>query len=262
MDAFPGLPPVRSIGFGAPFDWLKRGWRDFSAIPAASLAYGLAVAILSATIVWALLRSNASFWALALSCGFVFLAPMLAMGLYEASRRLEAGERPKLEQMTFVRSAFRGDVATLGTILLVIYFLWGRIAQIVYGLSSRRLHRTVDEFVDFVVNSQEGRDMLMIGSAIGGVMAFFVFALVIVSAPMMLDRNNTVFASMITSLRAVSRNLGPLLLWAAIIVALLLCAAATGFLALTVLFPWLGYASWHAYRDLIDASAMAASNPA
>jgi len=32
---------------------------------------------------------------------------------------------------------------------------------------------------------------------------------------------------------------------------LLLIAAASGFLSLVVIFPWLGLASWRAYRELV-----------
>jgi uncharacterized membrane protein len=40
-------------------------------------------------------------------------------------------------------------------------------------------------------------------------------------------------------------------LWAAIIGILTLISAATGFLGLVVVFPWLGLASWRAYRELV-----------
>ena len=153
--------------------------------------------------------------------------------------------------MALVRGALRQDVAYLGLALVLIYLLWGRIAQIVYGLSTYRLHRTVDEFVDFALNTGEGHGMLISGAIVGGVIAFFTYSLVVIATPMLLDQRANVFSAVFTSLRAVSKNFGPLLLWAAIITTLLLASAATRFLAFVLVFPWLGFASWRAYRDLV-----------
>lgn len=246
------LPRVRSVGLDAPFRWLAEGGRDMLRALGPSLFYGALLAAISFMLSKALINSNAAFWALALSCGFVFVAPMLAMGLYEAGRALEAGEKPTLSQMLFVRGALRQDVAYLGLALLLIYLFWGRIAQIVYGLSTFRLHTSVDAFVDFALHTSEGHSMLMAGTIIGGVIAFFTYCLVVVSAPMLLDQRANVFAATFTSLRAVSHNFAPLLLWAFIITALLIASAATWFIALVVIFPWLGLASWRAYRDLVE----------
>lgn len=248
-----GLPGVNTIGMGAPFRWLAGAWSDMGRALVPCAVYGLAVALLSFWLSSALIASNAAFWALALSCGFVFVAPMLAMGLYEAGRALEQGERPTLNQMMFVRGALRQDVAYLGLALLLIYLLWGRLAQIVYGLSTYRLHRTVDEFVTFAVGTSEGHSMLISGTIVGGVIAFFTYCLVVVSAPMLLDQRVNVFSATVTSFRAVSKNFAPMLFWAAIIASFMLASAATGFLALIVVFPWLGLASWRAYRDLVAA---------
>lgn len=251
MDRQGGLPQVKAVTLAAPFRWLGQGWRDFLRTLGPSLCYGVAIAAASFLLARALVGSDLAFWALTLSCGFVFVAPLLAMGLYEAGRRLDAGERPRLFQMLFVRGAIRQDVAYLGLALVLIYLLWGRIAQIVYGLSTYRLHRTVDEFVHFALTTAEGRTMLVSGAIVGGVMAFFTYALVVVSAPMLLDRSANVFAAMFTSLRAVAKNFAPMLLWAFILAALLAASAATWFLALAVVFPWLGLASWRAYRELV-----------
>lgn len=255
MEPTGGLPGVNRIGMDAPFRWLAGAWGDLMAAWPACLAYGLGLALFSLWISWTFIASNAAFWVLALTCGFVFVAPMLAMGLYEAGRLLEAGQRPSLAGMVLLPQAARQDVAYLGLALLVIYFFWGRIAQIVYGLSTFTLHRTVKDFVDFALHTPGGHGMLIAGSIVGGVIAFFTYCLVVVSAPMLLDRRTSVFVATVTSFRAVSLNFAPMLLWAAMIAVLTLSTAATGFLALIVVFPWLGLASWRAYRDLVAEPA-------
>jgi uncharacterized membrane protein len=139
----------------------------------------------------------------------------------------------------------------LGLALLMIYLLWGRIAQVVYGLSTYTFHETVEAFVKFALFTEEGWTMLATGTAVGGVIAFFTYCLVVVAAPMLLDTRANVWGAIATSFLAVANNPGPMLLWAVLIVALLLVSAATAFLALIVIFPWLGLASWRAYRALV-----------
>jgi len=252
MDATLGLPAIRTISLSAPFGWLAEGWRDLMKAPASLLLYGLGLAAASFALCYGVYVTNGAFWVLVLTIGFVMVAPILAMGPYEAGRRIELGERPGLGQILFVRAAFRQDVAYLSLLLVMIYFLWGRVAQIVYGLSTYQIHRDIDSLVAFAVGSDEGRAMLLTGTVTGGVLAFVTFALVVVSAPMLLNPHANVFAAVATSVRAVNANFFPLLLWAVIITALLLLSAATGFLALIVIFPWLGLASWRAYRSLVQ----------
>jgi len=252
MDGTLGLPAIRTISLSAPFGWLAGGWRDLTKAPASLLLYGLGVAGVSFALCYGVYATSGAFWVMVLTIGFVMVAPLLAMGPYEAGRRIELGERPGLGQILFVRSAFRQDVAYLSLLIVLIYFLWGRIAQIVYGLSTYQIHRDVDSLVAFAIGSSEGRTMLLTGTVTGGVLAIVAFALVVVSAPMLLNPHANVFAAVATSVRAVNANFFPLLLWAVIITALLLLSAATGFLALIVIFPWLGLASWRAYRSLVD----------
>ncbi|MDP1874904.1 DUF2189 domain-containing protein [Phenylobacterium sp.] len=251
MDANGGLPGVRRVGLFDPFLWLGQGFSDLMRAPVPMLAYGMVIAGLSSGLLYGLYVSDAAFWALTLTFGFVFIAPILAMGPYEAGRRLEAGEAPSLIQVALVKPAFRQDVAYLGLALLLIYLFWGRIAQIVFGLSTYQMYDTVEAFTTFALTTAEGHNMLLAGTVVGGVFAFFTFTLIVVSAPMLLDPRANVFAATLTSFRTVALNPAPMILWAALIAGLLLASAATGFLALVVVFPWLGLSSWRAYRALV-----------
>lgn len=252
------LPPIRTIGLSAPFGWLAGGWSDLMKAPLPLLLYGVAVAAASIALCYGVYVTNGAFWVLALTAGFVIIAPVLAMGPYEAGRRIGLGERPGLGPLLFVRSAFRQDVAYLSLLLVLIYFLWGRIAQIVYGLSTFQAHPDMDSLIAFAIASREGHTMLLTGGVVGGAVAFITYALVVVSAPMLLDPAANVFAAVATSVRAVNANFFPLLLWAVIITLLLLISAATGFLALVIVFPWLGLASWRACQALVGTGPAAA----
>lgn len=254
MDTKLGLPAIKPVSLAAPFGWMAEGWRDLFKAPGPLLLYGLGVSVASFALCYGVYATNGAFWVLVLTAGFVMIAPVLAMGPYEAGRLIDRGERPRLKQILFVRSAFRQDVAYLSLLLVLLYFLWGRVAQIVYGLSTYQIHREVDALAAFAIGTEEGRAMLMAGTVTGGVLAFATYALVVVSAPMLLNSSASVFAAVATSVRVVNANFFPLLLWAVIITVLLLLSAATGFLALAVIFPWLGLASWRAYRSLVEGA--------
>ena len=251
MSASGGLPEVALVSMKAPFCWLAGGWSDLWKAPGPCLVYGLIMALISFGLCYALVVSDAEFWVLALTVGFVFVAPMLAMGLYEAGRQIERGEKPTLGEMLYVRSAVRVDLAYLGLFLVLIYLLWGRIAQIVYGLSTYQLHRTVEDFVEYAIGTPDGQTMLLTGTLIGGAIAYLTYCAVVIAAPMLLDQKTGVFAAIVTSVRTVADNFWPMTIWAVIIAVLVLISAATGFIAFIVIFPWLGLATWRAYRELV-----------
>ncbi|MHA1573772.1 MAG: DUF2189 domain-containing protein [Alphaproteobacteria bacterium] len=251
MEPSGGLPAVSTIDMKAPFCWLAGGWHDLWKAPGPCLIYGFILALISFGLCYALVASDAEFWALALTVGFVFVAPMLAMGLYEAGRQIEQGKTPTLGEMLYVRSAVRLDLAYLGLFLVVIYLFWGRIAQIIYGLSTYQLHRTTEDFVDFAIGTADGQNMLITGTLVGAVIAYLTYCGVVITAPMLLDQRTGVFAAIVTSVRAVVENFWPMTLWAVIIAILILISAATGFVAFIVIFPWLGLATWRAYRQLV-----------
>lgn len=245
------LPAIAKIGVDAPLRWLAAGWSDLWKAPLPCLTYGLLLALISGGLIHALYTSSGAMWAVILSCGFVFLAPLLAMGIYEVGRQLEFGNKPRIIETLYVRRAVRGDLAYLGLILVIAYFLWGEIGRIIYGLSTRQAHKTAAEFIEFAVSTADGHSMLIAGTMIGGVIAYGVYCIVVVSAPMLLDRSSDVFIAVITSVRAVVQNPAPMALWAAIIVVLTLISFATAFFGLIVILPWLGLASWRAYRELV-----------
>lgn len=255
MGASSRLPDVQRIGPTAPLRWLAWGWGALWRSWQVSLPFGLVVAAVCAAIAGALIASNLAVWALTLTFGFVFVAPVLAMGNYETGRRLDAREQPTLRTTFLPPGTPRQDLAYLGLMLFVIFGIWVQAAQIVYGLSTYQIHRTVESFVRFALETPEGHRMLVTGTLVGGVMAFLTYGIVVLTAPMLLNPRHGFFEAVATSVRAVHDNFVPMLIWAAIIAALTLGSAATGFVALIVVFPWLGLASWRAYRDLVVAEA-------
>lgn len=249
------LPDVNTISIVAPFGWLAGGWADFRKALWPCLVYGAILVAVSVGMTTALYFAGAIRWLFVVAAGFLLVAPMFAMGLYKAGRMLERGETPEVKDILFVRSAFRQDLMYLGVALFLVYSVWVEMAHLVYGLSTHRFHKTLPELLTFMLTEPEGHNMVLSGTIIGGVIAFIAFTVVVVSAPMMLNEKANVFVATVTSVRAITRNFLPMLVWAMLIVILTVLGIATGFLGLIITFPVIGLASWRAYRQLVPASS-------
>jgi uncharacterized membrane protein len=120
----PPFPVVRSgLPLSAPFDWLRRGAADLRTCGFASLFYGLCFA--GTGILLLLAFRHAVQLVTAVTTGFMLVGPFFAIGLYELSRRREAGEALDLAATLAV---WRRNLAAIGIyslILIVLYLVWG-----------------------------------------------------------------------------------------------------------------------------------------
>jgi uncharacterized membrane protein len=242
-------PYCRDLPLGSAFDWLGAGWRDLRTDPAASLAYGLVVFALSLGIVLGLILFGWDYALFPATAGFLILAPVLAIGLYAKSRALEEGRHVTLRQMVLPEAPSRGQLLFTGALLSVLMLLWMRAAVIIYALFfGVRPFPGLDHVAQMLFSTGHGLAMLAVGTAVGGLFAAFAFAVSAFSIPMMLDRRVDALTAMGTSWALVWNNLPALLVWGAAVLALFLLSLATGMLGLIIVFPWLGHASWHAWR--------------
>ncbi|MEM9377195.1 MAG: DUF2189 domain-containing protein [Pseudomonadota bacterium] len=245
------LPHVNRVHFSAPFAWLLVGWRDMKRAPALFAAYGFALAMISVTITAILYLTGQFTWVLVLVGGFMIIAPVIATGIYRAAYILETGGHPKLRDLLSTVGEVRSDQIMLGVALFFLFGLWVEVAYLVYGLSTSAVHRSMLDFLAFMLTTSEGLQMALVGTMIGGVIAFIAYAIVVVSAPMLLFKDSDFFIASITSVRAVFLNCPAMILWALLIVIMTMIGIATGFLGLVIVFPWIGLSSWHAYRSLV-----------
>lgn len=237
------VPCIR-LGAGAPWRWLQLGWRDFRRAPRLSLLFGAVILVVSVAVS-ALAWSLGRFALLAaLLSGFVFIAPLIAVGLYGVSRQLESARVPSLRHSLALARRVLGQAAVFALVQLVILLLWSRAGMMVNAFVPIESGDT-QALVEFV----------LIGSAAGSVFALLTFAVAAFSLPMIADREVDMVTAAISSVNAVLRNKGVLLLWGAIIALLTAVGFLTAYLGLVVVMPWLAYASWHAYRETLDASA-------
>ncbi|HLV82287.1 MAG TPA: DUF2189 domain-containing protein [Devosia sp.] len=251
-DTVPALPREvdhnRHLPATAALQWLALGWRDLWDRPLPSLLYGVGIALLSLLTIGAMVTFGwvqILFPALA---GFLVVGPLLATGLYEKSRRLEAGEHVSFWNMVFPGRGGGTHLLYVGTILLMLMLVWMRAAVLLYALFfGVRPFPGADDLVNMLLTTPTGISLMLTGTAIGGLFAAFAFGISAFSIPMMLDRRLDAFSAMGLSMSLVWNNMPAALLWAAIVLILTAIGMGTALVGLIIIFPLLGHATWHAY---------------
>jgi uncharacterized membrane protein len=238
-----------ALAWSAPPRWLLRGWRDLASHPGVSLFYGLAFWCM-ALIMGAVFRSRPEF-TMTIASGCLLVGPFLAMGLYEVSRRRElALGADFVSSMTCWKTHLRSMGLLVG-VLIVLELLWGRASLVVIAVFFNTGMPSSVSVMQAVFNP-ENLDFVMAYTLVGGAFAALVFAITVVSIPMILDRDTDAITAAISSIEVVVTQPGVMLLWGSLIVALvavaLLLPLASG---LVLVGPLLGHATWHAYRGSV-----------
>lgn len=247
------LPGIRQVSFQQTLQWLRAGAQDMAKAWPLSLFYGFVFALLGYGLVHgAWTRPHL---ALALTSGFLFVAPLLATVFYCLSHRLE--HHHKLPALWVPLLSWRANPASLGLFALMLVFAlsaWERLSAVLVGLflNSSGIGNLADLLsLDAL---RQHTEFMLAYLAFGGVLALVVFSLSVVSLPMLLHRKVDFATALTTSFMATKLNFPVMLLWGTLIAGLIAVGMATDFIAMVVIFPWLGHASWHAYRDLIEAT--------
>ena len=241
---------VASVSLEAPWRWLGKGWQDTWRRPFFSLGYGAVLTLLGLALAGACWELGLSALIPVLAGAFMLVGPMLAVGLYEMSRRYEAGEDFRLSDIVFVRTVSRVQLFYLGFGLMFLILVWMRIATLLFALLVSDGYPDLNDFVAFALTTANGLTLMITGTLIGGVIAFLVFAVSAISVPMLMDREIDFMTAIMASIDAVKRNPGPMLLWAWLIALLIGFGLATLFVGLIFVFPLVGHATWHAYEEL------------
>ncbi len=242
----PFVAPCRKLSPLAPLKWIRLGFADFMKAPQQSMFYGLAVAALIGIVSLAARLWGSQWIMYAMLGGFVFLAPLTCIGLYAISAQLERGQQPEL--LRSLRAAFRrhvGNEMFFAIVLLVIFLVWARAAVMVTVFFPTEGEPTTGELASF----------LAFGSLVGSVFALVTFSASAFSLPMIMHRNVDTVTAIVTSINAVLRNKGAMLVWLTLIVFGLILGVLTVFVGLIIVVPVIGYAVWHGYLDTIDAEA-------
>lgn len=238
------VPPDR------PWAWLAAGWRDFARAPRVGLVYGLGIVAASWLVVLALHRYDMAFLVLPATAGFFLMAPLLAAGIYETSRRLEQGGRVDLGTALVTWRA-PGQLGLMGVVLLLLHLAWIRVALLLFALFFPGKSTALPDLVQLLLFSPQSLPFLMTGTIIGLGFAIVAFAISAVSIPMLIDREVDVVTAIVASVVAVIRHRKAMALWAGLIVVFTAAGLATMFIGLALVVPLIGHATWHAYRDLV-----------
>lgn len=249
---------VHAPSMDDPWNWLAAGWRDLWRKPLLSLGYGAAFVAVGLLVTVGLWLAGLESVAPALAAGFTLLGPVLAVGLYEMSRRYEAGEPVTLRDVVAVHVPAPAQLAFLAYALMFLYLVWLRLATLNYAFFTHGDYTPWAEFVRFALTTPQGLTMIVVGTVIGGTLALLAFAISVVSVPIIMRHDVDVLTAMWISTRLVWRHPGPMLLWAWLIAVSIAIGFATLFVGLIVAFPLIGHATWHAYRTIIAGETVSA----
>lgn len=251
-------PPIRlAIASATVADLraaLAAGLKDMRTRPALSLFFGLVYALFGAGLLAGLLVFEQLWIAIAVGVGFPLVAPFLAAGLYEMSRRMARGEPfTATDIFLVIFRQQRREFGWMSFVVLFVFWIWAYQVRIVLAITlSYHSFSSLDNLVAAVFTTLDGAVFLAIGSLIGAFLSTVLYSITVIAMPLLLDREVDFVTAMITSVKTVVASPAVMLGWGAAIGALTLLAIAPGFLGVILVFPVLGHATWHLYERLIS----------
>ena len=252
--ATPAQPSIRRIGFTDLKDALAKGVDDFMAMPTHAMFLCAIYPIIG--LLLARLAFGYSILPLLypLATSFALIGPLAALGLYELSRRREAGlPGEATHAFDVLRSSSIGAIAALGILLLLVVGVWLAIANAIYVADfGYAPPSSFGQFIHDILTTRPGWNLIIVGNAVGFCFAVIVLTISVVSFPLLLDRDVGAAVALLTSIRAVAENPLVMAVWGLIVAALLALGSLPFFLGLTVVLPVLGHATWHLYRKVVE----------
>jgi len=272
--ADPAQPVIHDIRFRDLMDALAKGFDDFKAIPThlifLFLIYPVVMLILSRVAAGQEMLPLV----FPLFAGYTLVGPLIAIGMYELSRRREQGRDTSRKHLFDVlKSPSLGAIVTLGIVLAVVYFAWliaalaiykmtfgnglvGSLGTIFMQLVSFDLSATgpqaIGEFAVDIITTRPGWKLVLWGSGVGFIFAVVVLSLSAVSFPMLIDRRVSAWTAARTSIRVVLANPISMGLWGIIVAVALAVGSLPLFVGLAIVLPVLGHATWHLYRSAVE----------
>jgi len=244
------LPHIRQVDAARPIHWLRLGWGDLRENAFASIAYGIVLAVVGYLIL--AFAATRPYLTTASISGFFLVGPLAAAGLYEISRRAAANQPSDLmSSVRGVRDKYE-PLLMIGLVLAVTMISWERMSALLFALLVPAEIHELDAIFSTLFLSGQHLGFVAAYMVAGGLIAASIFIMTVVAVPMLMDRDTDTITAMMASVRAASLNRGAMLLWAALIVVLTGIGFATMMIGLVILFPLLGHATWHAYRDLVE----------
>ncbi len=246
-------PTVRPIGAADLRDALTKGLADFNAMPTHLVFLCLIYPVVTLIFARAYAGYEVLWLVFPLLAGYTLIGPLVAVGMYELSRRREQGlDTSRTHVFDVLRYPSIRSIGKLGVVLMVIYFAWLGAAWTIYAQSfGSAVPASVEEFARQVFTTPSGWALIIVGSGVGFLFAVVVLTLSVVSFPLLLDRDVGVMMAIQTSVKVVLANPITMAMWGLIVAATMLIGSVPLFVGLAVVLPVLGHATWHLYRSVV-----------
>lgn len=245
-------PEIRTLETADIRKVLTAGLADFRRAPGFGLFFGGVYALGGWVMYLLLTLAGLPFLVYPLFIGFAILAPFMAAGLYDVSRKLSKAEPLSWSGvLSSVKGTSRRDLGWMALITGFAMIIWMDIAALLFfgfmGLQSFSPSALITQ----IFTTPTGLVFLVLGNLTGAIIAFLVFSITVVSFPLLFDRDVDFVTAMITSVNVVRQNPGPLILWWLVIGALIGLSLLTAMIGLFITLPVLGHATWHLYTRAI-----------
>ncbi len=251
--AFPGMPHLATISFadiGAAF---AHGMSDFRQAPVYGLFFGGIFAVAGVIIVASVLWLDMPWMIYPFAIGFPLVGPFAAVGLYEVSRRLEAGEALDWNGILSViwRQRTR-EFSWMAFVSLFIFWIWiYQVRLLIAIILGFKASTSLDRFLHVLVSTQEGLIFLLVGHIVGAILALVLYSVTVISLPFLVERNTDFVTALATSVRAVFTSPVPMLGFGLCVTILIIAASLPLFAGFLVVLPILGHTTWHLYRRIV-----------
>jgi len=248
------MPKVRAITVNDVIDALAAGLADFRKAPVYGIVIGAFFAFGGLFVILSAAALNMSYLSYPAAAGFVLIGPFAAVGLYEVSRRLQAGEELSWSKIFGAMWAQKGrELSWMAFVVLFIQIMWMYQVRLLLALFlGFRSFASFGEFLNEVVSTPEGLMFLAVGHVVGAILSLILFSLTVISFPLLLEADRDFITAMITSVRAVVTSPIPMIGWAFTVTAVLIVSMAPAFLGLIVTLPVLGHTTWHLYKKCVE----------
>lgn len=233
--------------------WLNNGWQDMAKLPVITLFYGSVMAV-AVYLVYFFFQNN-PIHMFTIATLAVMMSPFLATGLYYAAQKLEEGEKPTLFESMISWKNNAGDIGLYAAVLGVITAAWATVTPLLAAIvvqSQGLLIVDPNLGVAGFLLSEAGLTFMGYFSVLAIALTAFVFTISVVTIPLLLkDTHIGAVQAMIISFQISMENKGVMAAWAMVIGLLVAVGILSLGLGMLIIMPLLGYASWHAFNDLV-----------